>query len=127
MANSILALPPVETIAAAVAELATAAAGDTKRIGCLNRAQYDLMLGTQIAVVPGAFLVPSSSRGGLIHRVDHVTGCDCEAGRAGRQCRHKTAIEILEVASKYSMPALQPRQRSAAAARAFAEMDELYV
>src|SRR5215216_702193 len=106
MVNSILALPPAAAIADAIAELACAGAGDTKRLIALNKAQYDLMMGTQIVIVPGAFLVPSSSRSGLIHRVDHVTGCSCEAGKAGRQCRHKVAIEVIELAQTRTMPSL---------------------
>ena len=82
-------------------------------------------MGTQIVIVPGAFLVPSSSRSGLIHRVDHVTGCDCEAGRAGRVCRHKVAIEVIEAAQRRTMPSLATTDRAAKLAAAQAAADAL--
>lgn len=124
MPDSILTLPPAAAIADAIAELACAAANDTKRLIALNKAQYDLMLGTQIVIVPGAFLVPSSSRSGLIHRVDHVTGCSCEAGQHGRACRHKLAIEVVERAQTRVMPSLVTTDRAArlAAAQQAADM-----
>jgi hypothetical protein len=122
-ATAILPLPPAAAIADAIAEMAGAAANDTKRLIALNKAQYDLMLGTQIVIVPGAFLVPSSSRSGLIHRVDHLTGCSCEAGQHGRACRHKLAIEVIELAQTRTMPSLGDRiaaqRRAKQAADAF--------
>src|SRR5262249_43219845 len=76
--------------------------------------------GIEIVAVTGAFLMPSSSRSGLIHRVSHIDGCDCEAGRAGRICRHRVVIEIIEQAQLHTMPALkrgalieEPRQAPA--------------
>ncbi len=124
MLNSSLPLPPAAAIAEAIAELACAGAGDTKRLIALNKAQYDLMMGLQIVAGPGAFLVPSSSRSGLIHRVDHVTGCSCEAGQHGHVCRHKVAIEVIEAAQRRTMPTL-PR-RVVSQEQAIAEMDELF-
>ncbi|MFN8500556.1 hypothetical protein [Kouleothrix sp.] len=113
MANLILPLPTA--IAEASAELTRAAvmAGDTKRQIALNKASYDLLvLLPVIVIVPGGFLVPSTSRAGLVHRVDTVNGCDCEAGRGGRLCRHKTALEIIEVAQTRTMPALSSTDRA---------------
>ena len=106
-----LILPPPTAIAEAAAELtrAAVAAGDTKRQIALNKASYDLLtVEPAIVAVPGGFLMPSSSRGGLVHRLDNGAGCDCEAGRAGRLCRHKVALEIIEQAQTHTMPALAP-------------------
>lgn len=119
-----LILPPPTAIADASAELtrAAVAAGDTKRQIALNKASYDLLvLQPAIAIVPGGFLVPSTSRAGLVHRVDTVSGCDCEAGRGGRLCRHKLAIEIIEQAQQRTMPVLAPLGDRIARARAEAE------
>lgn len=105
-------LPPTTAIADASTELtrAAVAAGDTKRQIALNKASYDLLVNAPAIVpVPGGFLVPSTSRAGLVHRVDTVNGCDCEAGRAGRLCRHKLAIEIIEAAQVRTMPVLANR------------------
>ena len=119
-----LILPPAPAIADAAAELtrAAVAAGDTKRQIAINKASYDLLvLQPAIAVVPGGFLVPSTSRAGLVHRVDTVSGCDCEAGRNGRSCRHKVAIELVEQAQQHTMPALAPLGDRIAKARQEAE------
>lgn len=117
-----LILPPPTAIAEAAAELTRTAAGDTKRQIALNKASYDLLvLAPAIVPVPGGFLVPSTSRAGLVHRVDNVNGCDCEAGRNGRTCRHATAIEIIEAAQQRTMPALAPLGDRIARARKEAE------
>lgn len=119
-----LILPPATAIADAAAELTRAAlaAGNVKRQIALNKASYDLLvLQPAIVPVPGGFLVPSSSRAGVIHRVDTVNGCDCEAGRNGRACRHATAIEIIEQAQQRTMPALVPLGDRIARARQEAE------
>ena len=121
-------LPPAEILSATVAELRAAAQGDAKRLVALNKAEYDLVvLQPRIARVSGACLVPSTSRAGLIHRVDDVNGCDCEAGRHGRTCRHALALEIIEQAQARTMPVLTDRAaKQAAYAKACAEMDELF-
>lgn len=108
MATTII-LPPAAAIEASAAELtrAAVAAGDTKRQIALNKAAYDLLIGQPAIVrVAGGYLVPSTSRAGLVHRLDDLHGCDCEAGRAGRSCRHATAIELIEQAQTRTMPAL---------------------
>lgn len=104
-----LILPPADVLAATATELtrAAVAAGNVKRQIALNKASYDLLVSAPaIAIVPGGFLVPSSSRAGLVHRVDTVNGCDCEAGRNGRTCRHAVAIELVEAAQQRTMPNL---------------------
>lgn len=123
-----LILPLATAIADAATELTRAAlaAGNVKRQIALNKASYDLLvLQPQIAPVPGGFLVPSTSRAGLVHRVDTVNGCDCEAGRKARACRHATAIEIIEQAQQRTMPALVPLGDRISRARAEAEQARL--
>ena len=122
-----LQLPPAATLEAAAAEL-NASAPDVKRRVAINKALYDLLLIERpIVAVAGAFLVPSTSRAGLVHRVDHVHGCSCEAGEKGRSCRHAVAIEIIEAAQQRSMPALASRAaKQAAAAAATALLNECF-
>lgn len=127
MTTTALRLPSAAAIAAAVAQLTAEAQGNQKRIDAITRAQYDLAMGTRIAVVPGAFLVPSSSRSGLIHRVDHVAGCSCEAGRNNRECRHKVAIQIIERAQTRAIPSvISLSARIAAQRKAQMELDECF-
>ena len=117
MATTII-LPPAAALEAAAAEL-NASAPDVKRRIAISKALYDLLLNTRpIVRVAGAYLVPSASRAGLIHRLDDLNGCDCEAGRAGRSCRHATAIELIEQANARTMPSLISADRAAALAAA---------
>ena len=113
-------LPPAATLETAAAELRQAA--DVRRQATIDRALYDLLVvNPPIVRVSGAYLVPSSSRAGVIHRVDDLNGCNCEAGRAGRSCRHAAAIEIIEAAQVHTMPALPKLNDRIARARAEAE------
>ena len=122
-----VSLPPMDLLQRSAAVLAANAAGDTPRINALNKAAYHFATGgVALAETFGGFLVTSATRAGTVHRLDNVHGCSCEAAQAGRTCWHAAAIEIIEDAQRFTMPALQPRPRSTAAARAFAEMDELY-
>ena len=118
MATNII-LPPAAALESAAAELRQAA--DVRRQGALDKALYDLTQRPQIVRMSGAYLVPSASRGGLIHRVDDVAGCSCEAGRKGRTCRHALAIELVEQAAQRTMPALPKLNDRIARARAEAE------
>ena len=119
-----LILPPAATLETAAAELRQAA--DVRRQGIIDRALYDLLVvNPPIVRVSGCYLVPSSSRAGVIHRVDDVAGCNCEAGRAGRSCRHAAAIELVEQAQTHTMPALAPLNDRIARARAEAEAARL--
>ena len=122
-----LQLPPAATLEAAAAEL-NASAPDVKRRVAISKALYDLLLIERpIMAVAGAFLVPSTSRAGVVHRVDHVNGCSCEAGAKGRSCRHAVAIEIIEAAQQRSMPALASRAaKQAAAAEATRLLNECF-
>ena len=128
MATTII-LPPAAAVETAVNELRAAAGSDAKRLAALNKAQYDLLLlQPQILRVSGAYLVPSTTRAGLIHRVADVGGCDCEAGRSGHNCRHAVAIELIEQANMHTMPALatSPDAKRDAYERALAAMNELF-
>ena len=106
MATTII-LPPAAALETAAAELRSAAGDNAKRLAVLNRATYDLLvLAPRIVRISGAYLMPSTSRGGIVHRVDDVNGCDCEAGRKGCQCRHVVALELIETAQQFTMPSL---------------------
>ena len=128
MATTII-LPPAAALEAAAMEL-NASASDVRRRITISKALYDLLLATRpIVAVAGAYLVPSTSRAGLIHRVDHVAGCSCEAGSAGRACRHATAIDLIETANMRTMPSLINVDRAAklaAAAEAAALLNECF-
>ncbi len=111
-------LPPAAALEAAAAELISAAQ-DVKRHATINKGLYDLLtVEPAIVRVSGAYLVPSSTRGGLVHRVDDVNGCSCEAGRNGRACRHAVALELIEAAQVRTMPALVSAERAAKLAAA---------
>lgn len=117
-------LPPAATLETAAAELRQGASAP--RQGILDRALYDLLVvNPPIVRVSGCYLVPSSSRAGVIHRVDDVAGCNCEAGRAGRSCRHAVAIELVEQAQQHTMPALPKLSDRITRARAEAEAARL--
>ena len=128
MATTII-LPPAAALEAAAAEL-NASASDVRRRIAISKALYDLLLMTRpIVAVAGAYLVPSTSRSGIIHRVDHVNGCSCEAGAKGRACRHTTAIELIEQAQTRTMPSLISVDRAAklaAATEAAALLNECF-
>ena len=125
-------LPPNAAIEVAANELTQAAieAGNTKRQIAINKAAYDLLLNQpQIVRVSGGYLMPSTSRAGLIHRLDDLHGCDCEAGRAGRTCRHAVALEVIEQAQTRTMPNLISADRAtnlAAAAEAARLLNECF-
>lgn len=121
-------LPPTTALETAASELRSAAGDDAKRLAVLNRAQYDLLvLAPRIVRISGAYLMPSTSRGGIVHRIDDLSGCDCEAGRKGVQCRHVVSLELIEQANTHTMPSLPTRHYTDAEyANALAEMDELF-
>ena len=126
MAEEIV-LPPPAALETAARELRSQAEGNAKRLIALNKGEYDLLvLHPQIMRVSGAYLVPSTSRGGIVHRIDDLAGCDCEAGRAGRTCRHAIALELIEQANTHTMPALPRRASDAEYAQACADMSELF-
>jgi hypothetical protein len=115
-----ISLPPSAALEAACAELMRDA--DVKRCVALNKGLYDLLTqDARIIRVSGGTLVPSSTRNGIVHRIDDVQGCSCEAGRAQRFCRHVAAVQIIEQANTRVMPALGDRLSAARRAQAAAE------
>lgn len=48
-----------------------------------------------LTVVNSCLLVPSSSRGNVIHRA-RSTSCNCEAGLSGKFCRHSALVLAIE-------------------------------
>jgi hypothetical protein len=121
-----LILPPMAALDQSAAELVAAAGDDRAIVNATNKAIWFLGEGLDIRPTARAFLVPSGTRGGTVHRIDHVSGCSCEAGRAGRVCWHKQAIAIVEQAQTRIMPALPLGDRLAAARKATALLNELF-
>lgn len=137
-----LILPPLDVLTAAAAELAEAArqADDFAAERAFNKATLYLHEG--ITPTTGSFLVPSGTRGGLVHRVSTVYGCGCEAGRKGQMCWHAALVEIVELAASRALPVAKPRvritpemidagraarlQKQITRARIEAEMDEVF-
>jgi hypothetical protein len=125
MAPSI-SLPPIAALDAAAAHLVDQSA-DASHERALNKALWNLQSGIEIRSTTGAFLIPSGTRAGVIHRISHTFGCNCEAAAKGNVCWHASAIAIVEEAQKYTrptMPALKPLGERLAVARA--QMDELF-
>lgn len=58
------------------------------------KAEWYLAQGIKLVRVRGAWLVPSGTRSGTIHRVDDAQGCSCEASQNGRVCWHREAVAI---------------------------------
>ncbi len=121
-----LILPPLEAVNAAAATLIENAAGDTSAERAINKALWNLQSGIEIRTTTGAFLIPSGTRAGVIHRISHTFGCNCEAARASRVCWHASAIAIIEEAQRHTMPALPIGERLAAARRATIAINELF-
>lgn len=93
-------IPSIDTLATYAEQLATAAheAGDRAGENAVNKAIYQLATGAQIVATAGGYLVPSGTRGGVVHRVSESHGCSCEAAAAGRECWHAAAVAIVEAA-----------------------------
>lgn len=125
MANTILALPPSEIISRAATELAERYGGEAPKVKAINKAHMHLLSELPITPTARGFLIPSGTRSNVIHCYSSVHGCDCEAGSNGRYCWHTAAIELLEIAGKYTMPRLV-RKPSPAYAQALAEINELF-
>src|SRR5882757_3446144 len=99
-----LMLPPIAVLASAAAELVQSTTNIAEQ-HALNKAAMHLHEGMSIMPTHGGFLIPSGSRGGIIHRIDNVNGCSCEAGRSGKICWHSQMIRIIEQAQT---PAISP-------------------
>src|ERR1044071_10355685 len=100
---TILILPPIEVLASAAAEL-VAETTDRPLINALNKATLHLHEGIQITPTTGGFLVPSGTRGGVVHRVSTLHGCGCEAGTSGKTCWHSAGTRIVEKAQTRAIP-----------------------
>jgi hypothetical protein len=127
MAPSII-LPPLAALDAAAAHLVEQSA-DASHARALNKALWHLQSGIEVRSTAGAFLIPSGTRSGVIHRISHTLGCTCEAAAKGNVCWHASAIAIVEEAQKYTrptMPALRLGDRLAAARKATALVNELF-
>lgn len=71
-------------------------ADEGPRANARNKAAYHLAAGLRIAYdVNGDALVPSGTRGGIVHRVHHGV-CSCEAGQKNRVCWHLEAVRMAE-------------------------------
>lgn len=114
-----LSVPPIAELAAAAAVLAEAYRNDRPRVNALNKAALMLHEGVRPVVTAGGFLVESRTRN-LVHRVDSVRGCTCEAGQASRPCWHAAVLEIIEQAQMRHIPLAA---KLAAARTAKAEID----
>lgn len=60
-----------------------------------DKAAYFLAQGLRVVETRGAYLVPSGTRGNVIHRVQDGR-CSCEAGQSGKTCWHVAAIALLD-------------------------------
>lgn len=123
-----LQLPPMTTLNDAGAELVAAAGDNRPLVNALNKAIWYLGEGLVIRPTSGAFLIPSGTRAGVIHRISHTYGCDCEAGRAGRACWHVATIQIIEQAQTRALPMADrvAAARRVAREKAEREMAELF-
>jgi hypothetical protein len=126
---STLSLPPAAALDQALTELTAASGGEISRVKALRKARFHLAGEPRIVPTATGFLMPSGSRTNVIHEVSFAGTCSCEA--SGR-CWHQTAIELVETAQRFTLPALQPlgerlaQARSVAWQRAKAEMNELF-
>jgi hypothetical protein len=127
--STALSLPPIEALAVAAQELASAAqaAGDGATMRAVNKAAAQLHAGCVPTPTVGGFLIESRTRSGTVHRYSNTFGCSCEAATARqgdpRPCWHAQLIRILETAAqRYTMPALARRPSYADALVAASEL-----
>ena len=126
MLSTTISLPPIAALDSATAHLIDQSAGDAATDRALNKALWHLQSGLEIRSTTNAFLMPSGTRAGIIHRISHTFGCSCEAAAKGNVCWHASAIAILEEAQRHTMPALSMGDRLAAARKATATLNELF-
>lgn len=121
-----LILPPIDVLATAAQELVNQAS-DKARINALNKAALQLHQGATPTLTAGGMLVESRTRN-LVHRVDWVRGCNCEAGQAQRPCWHACLVEIVEQAQIRTLPSFLQKQHAAERYQAArAALDECFV
>lgn len=124
----IIILPPLETLDRAAATLIDQAA-DASHERAINKGLWNLQSGLEIRATTNGFLMPSGTRAGVIHRISHTFGCNCEAAAKGNVCWHSASIAIIEEAQRYTrptMPALPMGAKIAAARKALEAINELY-
>lgn len=137
--STILSLPPIHELAISAQELVKAAGNNRPLVNAINKGILQLHMGAQPVLTAGGCLVESRTRGGIVHRVDWVNGCSCEAGQAAKPCWHAQMVAIIESAQTRAVPtALRLTDERAARladevetpaqryARACQEIDELY-
>jgi hypothetical protein len=123
-------LPPIAALDAAAATLIDQSA-DASHERAINKGLWNLQSGLEIRATTNGFLMPSGTRAGVIHRISHTFGCNCEAAAKGNICWHAAAIAILIEARRHTMPTLPMADRIAAARsvaydKAKREMAELF-
>jgi hypothetical protein len=57
-----------------------------------RKAAYQLARGLDLVRAAGGYLVPSGTRGSVVHFVSDTGACSCEAGLHGRPCWHVEAV-----------------------------------
>ena len=116
-------------VAAELAQIA-GSAGDTANKNALNKAAYHLGRGLELVEQSnGDLLIPSGTRGGIIHRVNGC--CSCEAGQQGYACWHLALKEIVMVAFERAAEAAvgtpyMASEEESPRERAYREMQELF-
>jgi hypothetical protein len=126
--STAIILPPLELLDQAAAHLVNLAS-DASHERALNKGLWNLQSGLEIRATTNGFLLPSGTRAGVIHRISHTFGCNCEAAAKGNICWHSAAIAIIEEAAKYTrptMPALPMGDKLARARKALELVNELY-
>lgn len=127
MATHSITLPRFDILSDAGRALIDAAGENGARRRALDKALWHLAHGIEILPVAGGFLMPSGTRGGIIHRISSAGHCSCEAHAAGRECWHLAALAIVEQAQMRSIPVqvriAVARERHAQAMR---EVEELF-
>ena len=121
-------LPPLELLDRAAATLVDRAA-DASHERAINKALWNLQTGIELRSTVNGFLLPSGTRAGVIHRISHTFGCDCQAAARSVVCWHSAAIAVVEEAQRYTrppMPMLPMRDTLARARKALELVNELY-
>ena len=99
-----IALPPAQTIEQALYDLSEHArlSGDESAMKAFDNAAGDFARGLVPHLSADCWLVASSTRPNLYHRVRKeggAWGCNCEQGRTrGGMCRHRAMIEAIDSA-----------------------------
>lgn len=66
--------------------------------GAFRKALYHYQTGIRPQPTPaGAWLVTSATRGGMVHQVDRIGACTCEAGQKHQACWHAALAAGVEV------------------------------